>query len=115
MKKKKTIQKKEEAKDRNIHKNQKISWYESFFSDSQLSSAKYHLIYLACISVIVFANTLHNAFQLDDFHSIVNNPEIRYIHPLWRHFTDPSTITVLPSNISYRPLLPLSLSLTYAV
>jgi len=115
MKKKKSIQKKEEVKDRNIHENQKISWYVSFFSDSQLSSAKYHLIYLACISVIVFANTLHNAFQLDDFHSIVNNSEIRYIHPLWRHFTDPSTITVLPSNISYRPLLPLSLSLTYAV
>jgi Tfp pilus assembly protein PilF len=45
----------------------------------------------------------------------VNNPAIKYVHPVWRHFTDPSTIGTLPGNISYRPLLPLSLSLTYSV
>ncbi len=74
-----------------------------------------HIVYIYLISIIVFSNTFHNAYQLDDFHTVVNNPAIRHIHPIWRHFTDPSTIGTLPGNISYRPLLPLSLSLTYAI
>ncbi|MEQ8168498.1 MAG: tetratricopeptide repeat protein [Candidatus Eremiobacterota bacterium] len=74
-----------------------------------------HIVYIYLISIIVFSNSFHNAYQLDDFHTVVNNPAIRHIHPVWRHFTDPSTIGTLPGNISYRPLLPLSLSLTYAV
>ncbi|HPZ09379.1 MAG TPA: tetratricopeptide repeat protein [Candidatus Eremiobacteraeota bacterium] len=89
------------------------SWYKKFYS--LISSPLCHIICLIFMCIIVFSNTLYNSFELDDFHSIVNNPAIRHIHPLWRHFVDPSTVTILPSNITYRPLLPLSLSITYAI
>ena len=72
---------------------------------------------------LVFANTLHNGFHLDDHYRILDNPEIRHVHPIGRHFLDPSTISgtrgVSESRLhqlgQYRPLLPLTLSLNYAI
>ncbi|HKY60401.1 MAG TPA: tetratricopeptide repeat protein [Gemmatimonadota bacterium] len=72
---------------------------------------------------LVFANTLHNGFHLDDHYRILDNPEIRHVQPIGRHFLDPSTISgtrgISESRLhqlaQYRPLLPLSLSLNYAI
>ena len=107
--------KREEKKKKEQKKDLSRQWYENYFSGSDWGEKTYHIVYLICISLIVYSNSLRNSFQLDDFHTVLNNPAIRYIHPLWRHFFDPSTMTVLPSNISYRPLMPLSLSFTYAI
>jgi len=69
---------------------------------------------LVILCALVFSNTLYNQFQLDDFYSITDNPGIQRVHPVWRHFLDPRTISTIASTVQYRPLLPLTLSLNYA-
>jgi tetratricopeptide (TPR) repeat protein len=79
---------------------------------------------LALVVVVsgTYSNTLRNGFHLDDFYRIRDNPEIRRVSPVLRHFTDPGTISgsrgisesALNQIGQYRPLLPLSLSLNYA-
>ena len=64
---------------------------------------------------MVYFNTLQNGFQLDDYYRVIDNPGIQKVSPASRHFFDPKTITYLPSLEVYRPLLPLSLSLNYAL
>ena len=62
---------------------------------------------LVLLPVAVFASSLDNGFHLDDFYRIVDNPGIRQVAPMGRHFTDPSTNAWLPRLVQYRPLLPL--------
>lgn len=79
-------------------------------------------VLLVLAVAVTYSNTLDNGFHLDDFYRIRDNPEIRRVDPVMRHFTDPGTISgsqgVSESALSqigqYRPLLPLSLSLNYA-
>jgi len=73
-----------------------------------------HTLLLAVLTVGVYAGTLHNTFFLDDHYYILENAHIRQVQPISRHFTDPTTMSSIRSNVMYRPLLPLSLSLTYA-
>jgi tetratricopeptide (TPR) repeat protein len=70
-------------------------------------------IVLACL--LVFRNTLHNTFALDDYYRVVDNPGIQEFWPPWRHFIEPHTMATLDRITQYRPLLPLSLSIDYAL
>lgn len=70
-------------------------------------------IALACAAV--FANALPNAFALDDQFRVVDNPGIERFWPPWRHFVEPRTMSTLARITQYRPLLPLTLSINYAV
>jgi len=80
------------------------------------------VLVLAVAVSATYSNTLQNGFHLDDFYRLRDNPEIRRVGPVLRHFVDPGTISgsrgVSESALSqigqYRPLLPLSLSLNYA-
>ena len=80
------------------------------------------LVLLLVIVAGTFSNSFRNGFHLDDFYRIRDNPEIRRVSPVLRHFTDPGTISgsrgISESPLNqigqYRPLLPLSLSLNYA-
>ncbi len=72
-----------------------------------------HALLIALAASAVYANTLHNAFHLDDFYRVVDNPGIRRVAPAWRHFLDPSTSSTDPWLVQYRPFLPLTLSLNY--
>jgi tetratricopeptide (TPR) repeat protein len=71
------------------------------------------LIVLAC--GIVYSNTLENAFHLDDAYRVEDNPGVQRFWPPWRHFTDETTSSHLPRLVQYRPLLPLTLSINYAI
>ncbi|NIQ00767.1 MAG: hypothetical protein GWM98_10525, partial [Nitrospinaceae bacterium] len=73
------------------------------------------LALIAGITGLVYSNTLKNGFHLDDFDRVVDNPGIHKVFPLTRHFVDVWTMSTLVENRSFRPLLPLSLSLNYAV
>jgi tetratricopeptide (TPR) repeat protein len=81
------------------------------------------LFLLVAVVVATFSNSFGNGFHLDDFYRIRDNPEIRHVSPVLRHFRDPGTIsgsrgvseTPLNQLGQYRPLLPLTLSLNYAV
>ncbi|NLI47699.1 MAG: tetratricopeptide repeat protein [Acidobacteria bacterium] len=70
---------------------------------------------LAALVVGVFWNALPNGFHLDDQYHVVDNPGIQQVWPPWRHFVNPRTISTLDRIVQYRPLLPLSLSLSYAL
>ena len=74
-------------------------------------------IVLACLSIIAImahGRALNSGFHLDDFFRATNNPAIEFVSPISRHFTDPGTMATLPQIVQYRPLLPLSLSLSHA-
>ena len=68
---------------------------------------------LLILPALVYANTLANAYQLDDQYRIVENRELDRVWPPWRHFVDKSTSSTLPTLVLYRPLLPLSLSVNH--
>ena len=70
---------------------------------------------LAALVATVFWNALPNGFHLDDQYHVVDNPGIQQVWPPWRHFVNPRTISTLDRIVQYRPLLPLSLSLSYAL
>jgi tetratricopeptide (TPR) repeat protein len=73
------------------------------------------LAVLVVLCALIYSNTLQNGFQLDDFYRIIGNPGVMKIQPIWRHFEDASTISNNTSLETYRPLLPLTLSLNYAI
>lgn len=68
---------------------------------------------LIAVSFLAFANSLPNAFHLDDFYRVVDNPGIQKVAPWWRHFFEPRTMSTLDRVTQYRPLLPLTLSFNY--
>lgn len=70
-------------------------------------------IVLVCL--LVFRNTLHNTYALDDYYRVVDNPGIQQFWPPARHFVEPRTMSTLDRITQYRPLLPLSLSIDYAI
>src|SRR6188768_2493397 len=67
----------------------------------------------AGLILLAAAAAFYNVFPLDDFYRVTANPGIQQVHPIWRHFVDPSTMSTLPRITAYRPLLPLTLSLNY--
>lgn len=71
------------------------------------------LIILFAAVTLVYSNHFHNALHFDDTHTIQNNAYIRDIKNIPLFFKDASTISSLPSNQAYRPLLTTSLAIDY--
>jgi protein O-mannosyl-transferase len=67
---------------------------------------------LVCLT---YANSLHNGFHFDDFHTVVDNPYIRSLKNIPQFFSDAKTFSVLPANRTYRPLVSVSLALDYCL
>lgn len=63
------------------------------------------LFTVGVITLIVYNNHFNNSFHFDDFHTIKNNLYIRKINNIPLFFKDATTMSTLPSNQSYRPLL----------
>jgi tetratricopeptide (TPR) repeat protein len=72
-------------------------------------------LFLLVVGAAVYANHFQNAFQFDDFHSIVENPSIRRLDAWRSWFTDLGAFSVLPENLNYRPLLLASFALSYRI
>ena len=60
-----------------------------------------------------YSNHFHNGFHFDDWHTVPTNPWIRDLRNLPRFFTDSRTMSIVPTNQSYRPLVTASLALDY--
>ncbi|MGA7991927.1 MAG: tetratricopeptide repeat protein [Thermoanaerobaculia bacterium] len=60
-----------------------------------------------------YSNVFGNAFHFDDSHVVVNNLYIRSLSNAGRFFTDVRTVSALPQNQNYRPLVTLSLAVDY--
>jgi len=64
---------------------------------------------------LAYANSFHNGFHFDDFHTVVDNPAIRSLKNVPQFFTDATTFSVLPANRTYRPIVSTSLAFDYAL
>jgi protein O-mannosyl-transferase len=62
-----------------------------------------------------YANSFHNGFHFDDFHTVIDNPAVRSLANVPRFFEDATTFSVLPPNRTYRPVVSASLALDYAL
>ena len=101
--------------------SQIISVVTSFFDKEKWEELdgrgikKRHVWIIAVIGLLLYASTIDNSFHLDDYYRVYKNPGIEKLWPISRHFTDPSTMASIPRIQAYRPLLPLTLSINYAV
>ncbi|MCB9871269.1 MAG: hypothetical protein H6837_15545 [Planctomycetes bacterium] len=75
----------------------------------------WHAALVVALCVAAFINALGNGFHIDDRARVADNPEIEAFYPPWRHFVDPTTSSTQANTRQYRPLLPLSLSINYAI
>jgi len=73
------------------------------------------LAFLLLAVALAYANSLHNSFHFDDYHTIVENPAIRSLHNLPRLLTDGTAFSVLPPNRTWRPVVSVSLAVDYAL
>lgn len=71
------------------------------------------LLLLAVIALITYSNHFYNSFHFDDSHTIVSNLEIRSTKNIPRFFTDATTMSTLPANQSYRPLVTTSTAIDF--
>lgn len=65
--------------------------------------------------LLTYSNHFHNSFHFDDSHTIQNNIYLRSIKNIPLFFKDGATISSLPSNQSYRPVLTTSLAIDYCL
>lgn len=74
-------------------------------------------ILLALAVAAAYSNTPGNAFALDDWHTIQQNPWIRRLDlpTIRRYFTDASAFSVLKTNLDYRPVLLVTYAVNYAI
>ena len=96
--------------------NESVSSTES--SQTQISGKRKPLFYimagtLLLLLILAYSNHFRNTFHFDDSHVIVNNIYIRDIKNIPLFFKDASTISSLPANQSYRPMLATSLAIDY--
>lgn len=63
----------------------------------------------------LYSTHFQNGFHFDDWHAVNENPAIRDLRNAPRFFLDSSTMSVLPANQVYRPMLPLTLAFDYWV
>jgi uncharacterized protein (TIGR02996 family) len=74
----------------------------------------WRLVLLLAI-LLAYANSFHNQFHFDDFHTVTDNPAIRSLKNVPRFFVDTSMFSVLPANRTYRPVVSTSLAIDYAL
>ncbi|WP_128755306.1 tetratricopeptide repeat protein [Aquimarina sediminis] len=81
------------------------------------TSLKYKVLYfiliMISITTITYLNHFDNSFHFDDYHTITENPNIRSLTNITTFFTDGKTISSLPQNQSYRPVVTTSLAFDY--
>ncbi|MGH9627189.1 MAG: tetratricopeptide repeat protein, partial [Bryobacteraceae bacterium] len=68
---------------------------------------------LLAATAAVYSNHFQNGFHFDDWHTVTQNPYIRDLRNLPLFFTDARTMSVLPANQAYRPIVTASLAIDY--
>jgi protein O-mannosyl-transferase len=71
------------------------------------------LLALLLLTTLIYLNHFNNSFHFDDYHTIANNVYIRNIKNIPLFFKDGSTMSTLPQNQAYRPVVTTSLAVDY--
>jgi tetratricopeptide (TPR) repeat protein len=72
-------------------------------------------ILCAVAILIAYSNTPGNSFQLDDWHTIQDNPWVRSLSNIPAYFRDAKTHSVLAANVDYRPIIQVTYAIDYAI
>ena len=75
-----------------------------------------NLLFLVVVLAVVcgvYSNHFQNSFHFDDWHTITQNPYIRDLRNIPLFFKDARTMSVLPANQVYRPVVTTSLAIDY--
>ncbi|UCF80471.1 MAG: tetratricopeptide repeat protein [Acidobacteriota bacterium] len=67
------------------------------------------------LPLLIYANSLPNAFHYDDIHSLVDNPHIRKLEDIPSFFTSVQTTSLRTDKGHYRPVLFSTYALSYAL
>jgi tetratricopeptide (TPR) repeat protein len=70
---------------------------------------------LAACVVFAYGNSLHNSFQYDDYHSLVQNPHVRQLVNIPQFFVDPQMFSRNMGSEMYRPLVLVSYAFNHAL
>lgn len=69
---------------------------------------------LIAIAVLLsYSGAPGNAFALDDWHGITDNPSVRDLDKIPSYFRDAKTMSILSTNIDYRPILQVTYAINY--
>ncbi len=63
--------------------------------------------------VLAYSNHFNNAFHFDDSHVLVQNVYVKEVKNIPLFFTDPNTLSVLPTNRAYRPMFMVTLAIDH--
>ncbi|UCF80473.1 MAG: tetratricopeptide repeat protein, partial [Acidobacteriota bacterium] len=70
---------------------------------------------LVLLPLLIYANSLNNAFHYDDFHSLVDNPHVRELKNIPSFFASTRTTSLRAEKGHYRPVLFSTYALSYAL
>lgn len=70
-------------------------------------------VILLCAVIAAYSNHFHNSLHFDDSHVVANNVYIKSLRNIPLFFKDATTISSLPANQVYRPVVITSLALDY--
>jgi hypothetical protein len=76
-------------------------------------SGRLGALVLSCAGVVAYANSLSGPFIVDDAVTIIDNPHIRQLWPLWP--LSRTLLTDQESTVAGRPLVNLSFAINYAI
>ena len=63
----------------------------------------------------VFSNNYKHDYPLDCGHLLLENPSVRSLKFIPQYFLDGRTLSILPANVDYRPVLQITYALNYAI
>jgi len=80
---------------------------------------KYHTWLNISVFIIaafaVFSNNYKHDYPLDCGHLLLENPSVRSLKFIPQYFLDGRTLSILPANVDYRPVLQITYALNYAI
>jgi hypothetical protein len=80
---------------------------------------KYHTWLSISVFIIaafaVFSNNYKHDYPLDCGHLLLENPSVRSLKFIPQYFLDGRTLSILPANVDYRPVLQITYALNYAI
>ena len=74
-----------------------------------------HIAVLAAAVFAVFANNYRHDYPLDCGHLLLENSYVRSLKFIPQYFLDGRTLTTLPANADYRPVLQVTYAINYAI
>jgi tetratricopeptide (TPR) repeat protein len=74
-----------------------------------------HIVVLTAAAFAVFSNNYRHDYPLDSGHLLLDNSYVRSLRFIPQYFLDGQTLTALPANADYRPVLQVTHALNYAI